>query len=75
MENRGTHNGTKCFVKSMSKNAFCKYVISELTMRMVNGDTKNVYMVESVFFDGEIGCTFVYESYEKACEMVEYFLD
>ena len=74
MENRGTHNGTKCFVKSVSKNNFCKYVMSELTMRMADGDTRNVYMVECIYYDDSIGCTFMYETYKKACEMVEYFL-
>ena len=74
MKIRGTHNGTKCFIKEESKDNFCKYVISELTMRMDDGTTKNVYMVESIFYDGEIGATFMYESYAKALDMVQYFM-
>ena len=75
METRGTHAGKRCFIKSISNGkGVCKYNIYEITVRGSFG-TVNMYMVETEFWDGDIGNVFYYEDYAKAVEMVGYFMN
>ena len=75
MESRKTRYGERYFIKSYSKDgefAFT-YSIYEYTMRSGIKD-KHVYMVENTAWDGEVMCQFMYETYEQADEMAQYFL-
>ena len=78
MKTRGTHAGEKCFIKSIANGReidgkpLKKYNIYEVTLRG-NYETRNIYMVETEFWDGSIGNVFYYEDYGEAVEMVGYF--
>ena len=74
MTTRVTHMGKRVFVKSISKRDFVKYNIYEYSIRE-DCEVKNIYMVESEFYDGEIGGQFFYGTYEKAVEMANEFAD
>lgn len=78
MEDRGTHNGIPCFVKALNNGkTHAWYQIWEYTMRFNDELTtsRNVYMVRCVWdTDNAIVSEFLYETYEKACEMVKYFM-
>ena len=78
MEDRGTHSGTACFVKALNNGRnHAWYQIWEYSMRCndVLTSYKNVYMVRCVWdIDNSVVSEFLYETYEKACKMVEYFM-
>ena len=74
MTTRGTHMGKRVFIKSVCRTDFVKYNIYEYSIRS-GWEVQNIYMVESEFYDGEIGGQFFYGTYEQAVEMANEFVD